>query len=265
VRPGSTQAVHLFSEAARLAFADRNRYVADDRFVEVPVRGLIDRAYLAGRARLIQQHASMGTAQPGTPPGVRLAHAADTHDEAAGTSHISVVDRHGNAVSMTTTIEGFFGAKVMVRGFLLNNELTDFNLLPVEASGPVANRVAPGKRPRSSMAPFLAYDGDGRLAMALGSPGGSLIIGYVAKALVGMIDWNLDPQRAIELPNMGSRNGPTELERGTALEALAGPLKAMGHDARAIEMVSGLQAIRRGAGGWLGGADPRREGVARGK
>ena len=265
VRPNSTQAVHLFSEASRLAFADRNKYVADDRFVDVPVRGLIDRGYLAARARAIQPEKSMGTAQAGTPAGVRVAHAMDTHDEAAGTSHISAVDRWGNAVSMTTTIEGFFGSKVMVRGFMLNNELTDFNMLPVEASGAVANRVAPGKRPRSSMAPFLVYGRDGRLEMALGSPGGSLIIGYVAKALVGMIDWNLDPQRAIELPNMGSRNGPTELERGTELEGLAGALKAMGHDARPIEMTSGLQAIRRTANGWQGGADPRREGVARGR
>ena len=265
VRPGSARAVHLFSEASRLAFADRNKYVADDRFVAVPVRGLLDPGYLAARAAAIQPHRSLGVAPAGIPPGVTVSHAMDTHDEAAGTSHVAIVDRWGNAVSMTTTIEGFFGAKLMVRGFMLNNELTDFNLQPVDADGPVANRVAPGKRPRSSMAPFLVYAGDGRLEMALGSPGGSLIIGYVAKALVGMIDWKLDPQRAIELPNFGSRNGATELERGTELEALEGALRAMGHDTRPIEMRSGLHAIRRTPQGWLGGADPRREGLARGR
>ena len=265
VRPNSAQAVHLFSEASRLAFADRNKYVADDRFVDVPVKGLIDRGYLAARAQAIQPEKSMGTAQPGTPPGAKVAFATDLHDEVAGTSHIAVVDRWGNAVSMTTTIEGFFGSKVMVRGFMLNNELTDFNMLPVEASGPVANAVAPGKRPRSSMAPFLVYGKDGKLDMAVGSPGGSLIIGYVAKTLVGTLDWNLDVQKAIELPNMGSRNGPTELERGSAIEGLAGALKAMGHDARPIDMVSGLQAIRSTRDGWEGGADPRREGVAKGR
>ncbi|HYC37465.1 MAG TPA: gamma-glutamyltransferase [Usitatibacter sp.] len=265
VRPASTEAVHLFSEASRLAFADRNKYVADDRFVDVPVKGLVDKSYLASRAQLIRPEKSMGTAQPGTPPGAKLAFATDLHDELAGTSHIAIVDRWGNAVSMTTTIEGFFGAKVMVRGFMLNNELTDFNMVPIEVTGPVANSVAPGKRPRSSMAPFLVYGKDGAFEMAVGSPGGSLIIGYVAKTLVGALDWKLDVQKAIELPNMGSRNGPTELERGSAFEALAGPLKAMGHDARPIAMVSGLQAIRRTRNGWEGGADPRREGVARGR
>jgi gamma-glutamyltranspeptidase/glutathione hydrolase len=265
VRPSSTRAVHLFSEASRLAFADRNRYVGDDRFVEVPVAGLLDRGYLAARARAIAPERSMGVAAAGNPPGVKLAYADDAHDEAAGTSHVAIVDRWGNAVSMTTTIEGFFGSKVMVRGFMLNNELTDFNLQPREGGALGANSVAPGKRPRSSMAPFLVYDRDGRLEGAVGSPGGSFIIGYVAKALVGMLDWNLDPQRAIELPNMGSRNGPTEIERGTELEGLAAALKAMGHDARPTDMASGLQVIRRVNGVLQGGADPRREGVARGR
>jgi gamma-glutamyltranspeptidase/glutathione hydrolase len=207
----------------------------------------------------------MGVAKPGTPPGARLAFAHDAHDEAAGTSQVAVVDRWGNAVSMTTTIEGFFGSKVMVRGFLLNNELTDFNFAPVDADGAVANSVAPGKRPRSSMAPFLVYGPGGALDMAVGSPGGSLIINYVAKFLVGAIDWKLDAQQAIELPNMGSRNGPTEIEKGTALEGVQAALKSMGHDVRAIDMASGLQAIRRTRAGWEGGADPRREGVARGR
>jgi gamma-glutamyltranspeptidase/glutathione hydrolase len=266
VRPNSAAAVHLFSEAGRLAFADRNRYVADDRFVDVPTRALVDPAYLAERAKLIRAERSMGRAQAGTPPGARLAHADDPVDEAAGTSHFAIVDRWGNAVSMTTTIEAWFGSKLMVRGFLLNNELTDFNFLPVEEGVPVANRVAPGKRPRSSMAPFLAFDAaSGELDLAVGSPGGSHIIGYVAKTLVAVYDWKLDIQAAIDLPNFGSRNGPTEVEKGTELEAIVAALKAMGHDARPVEMVSGLQAIRRVPGGWQGGADSRREGLARGR
>lgn len=265
VRPNSAEAVHLFSEAGRLAFADRGRYVADDRFVDVPVRGLLDAAYIDERARLIRPQRSMGRAQPGTPPGVKVAMADDPVDEVAGTSHIAIVDRDGNAVSMTTTIEGYFGSKVMVRGFLLNNELTDFNFNPLEGGLPVANSVAPGKRPRSSMAPFVVYDEDGKLDMVVGSPGGSLIINYVAKAIVAAYDWKLDVQKAIDLPNFGSRNGPTEIERGTELEGVQAALKAMGHEVRAIDMTSGLHAIRRVPGGWAGGADPRREGVARGR
>jgi gamma-glutamyltranspeptidase / glutathione hydrolase len=266
VRPRSAEAVHLVSEAGRLAFADRNRYVADDRFVDVPVAGLVDRGYIAERARLIAPERSLGVAKPGTPAGVRTAFATDSVDEVMGTTHISIVDAEGNAVSMTTTIEAFFGSRVMVRGFLLNNELTDFNFLPVEAGGAVANAVAPGKRPRSSMAPFLVFDGaSGAFEMALGSPGGSLIINYVAKLLIGTLDWGLDVQAAIDLPNAGSRNGPTEIERGTELEGLQAALKAMGHEVRPIDMTSGLQAIRRTSRGLEGGADPRREGVARGR
>jgi gamma-glutamyltranspeptidase/glutathione hydrolase len=264
--PNSPEAIHLMSEASRLAFADRNKYVADDRFVDVPVAGLLDSTYLAQRAKTIQAGKSIGRAEPGTPAGVKLAFEHDPVDEVAGTSQIAIVDRWGNAVSMTTTIEGFFGSKLMVRGFLLNNELTDFNFLPVESGTGVANRVAPGKRPRSSMAPFLVFDSaSGRLDLVVGSPGGTLIINYVAKALVATYDWKLDIQSAIDLPNRGSRNGPTEVEKGTELEALIPALKAMGHDARAIDMTSGLHAIRRTRAGWEGGADPRREGVARGR
>ncbi len=265
VRPGSTEAVHLFSEAGRLAYADRARYLGDDRFVDVPVKGLLDRGYLAGRAKLIEPHKSMGRAKVGTPPGLRTAFADDAVQEAAGTSQISVVDPRGNAVSMTTTIEAIFGSHLMVRGFMLNNELTDFNFEPVEAGRYTANAIAPGKRPRSSMAPFVVQDAaSGRLEMVLGSPGGSYIINYVAKALVAMLDWKLDVQSAIALANFGSRNGPTELEKGTELERLEGALKAIGHEVRVIDMPSGLQAIRRAPGGWEAGSDPRREGAARG-
>ncbi|QJR12370.1 Glutathione hydrolase proenzyme [Usitatibacter rugosus] len=264
-RPNSTQAVHLFAEAQRLAFADRNRYVGDDRYVDVPVTGLVDARYIAQRSQLVRAEKSMGRAEAGTPPGTKVALADDPVDEVAGTSQIAIVDAAGNAVSMTTTIEGFFGSKLMVRGFLLNNELTDFNFNPVEDGRLVANSVAPGKRPRSSMAPFLVFDAKtGALDMVVGSPGGSLIIGYVAKAIVGVYDWKLDMQKAIDLPNRGSRNGPTEIEKGTELEGLAAALKTMGHEVSVIDMTSGLQGIRRVPGGWEGGADPRREGVARG-
>ena len=265
INPNSAQAVHLFSEASRLAFADRNRYVADDRFVDVPVRGLLDPAYLAARALAIRPEKSMGTAHAGMPPGASLAFFPDPHDEAAGTSHIAIVDRWGNAVSMTTTIEGIFGSKVMVRGFMLNNELTDFSMSPADPSGAVANSVAPGKRPRSSMAPFLVYGRDGRVEMALGSPGGSFIIGYVAKTLMATLDWGLGMQAAIDLPNFGSRNGPTEVEQGTALEGTRAALAAMGHQVSTIPMTSGLMGVRRTAAGLEGGADLRREGVARGR
>jgi gamma-glutamyltranspeptidase/glutathione hydrolase len=262
--PGSAEVVHEVTEAERLAFADRNRYVADDRFVDVPVAGLLDPAYIASRSRLITPGRSLGRAQAGLPAGVKSAFADDPMDEVMGTSHISIVDRDGNAVSMTTTIESLFGSRVMARGFLLNNELTDFNFLPMEKGAAVANSVAPGKRPRSSMAPFIVFDRAGALEMAIGSPGGSFIVGFVAKALIATLDWNMDVQRAIDLPNFGSRNGPTEIEKGTELEALVPALRSMGHEPRAVDMTSGLQAIRRVRGGWEGGADPRREGVARG-
>jgi gamma-glutamyltranspeptidase / glutathione hydrolase len=265
VRPGSAESVHLLSEAERLAFADRNRYGADERFVPVPVYALIAPAYLAQRSQLIRAERSMAKAQPGKPEGVNFVQADDPLDEVMGTSHISIVDREGNAVSMTSTIEDAFGSRVMAHGFFLNNELTDFNFVPVEDGLPVANAVAPGKRPRSSMAPILVFDGaSGALEMATGSPGGSLIIDYVAKMLVATLDWKMDVQSAIDLPNFGSRNGPTEIEKGTELEGVRAALKAMGHEVLAIDMNSGVQAIRRTRDGWEGGADPRREGVARG-
>ena len=264
VAPESTQAVHLLAEAGRLAYADRSRWVADDRFVDVPVRGLLDPAYLAARARLIQPR-SMGKATAGTPPGARLAYADDAVDEVAGTSHIAIVDGDGNAASMTTTIENFFGSRVMVRGFLLNNQLTDFNFTAQDSGRPAVNAVAPGKRPRSSMAPTLVFHDNGDLHLVLGSPGGSRIINYVAKTLIATLDWGLDIQSAIALPNTGSRNGPTEIERGTAAEEQAAPLRAMGHDVEITDMTSGLHGIMRVGNGWQGGADPRREGIARGR
>jgi gamma-glutamyltranspeptidase/glutathione hydrolase len=260
--------VHLFSEVGRLAFADRNLYVADPDFVPVDWMTLTDPRYLADRAKLIGPR-SMGRAQPGVPAGYRMAWAPH-EDRREATSHLSAVDGFGNAVAMTTSIEDAFGARLMVRGFLLNNELTDFSFAPSEAGRPVANRVQPGKRPRSSMAPTLVFDrASGELLASLGSPGGSQIIGYVARTLVGVLDWDLDIQQAISLPNFGSRNGPTEVEQGRVGRSVIEGLQARGHEVGEIPMTSGLQGIVRvrladGQRGWAGGADPRREGVALG-
>jgi len=264
VRPVSSQAVHLFSEAGRLAYADRDHYVGDPDFVRVPTAGLIEPGYLRERALLVNPEKSMARASPGKPAGAPIALGADATLESTGTSHLSVIDAQGNAVAMTTTIESAFGSRVLVHGFLLNNQLTDFSFVPDEGGRPVANRVAGGKRPRSAMAPTFVFAPDGRLWMSLGSPGGSAIINYVAKTLVGTIDWQLPLQRAIAAPNMGSRNHETELERGSSLEALAAALRAMGHPVALVDMVSGVHGIVRTPRGLAGGADPRREGVALG-
>ena len=263
------QAVHLISEAERLAYADRAQYVADTDFVPVPVKGLVDPGYLASRAALIGER-SMGTAEPGTPPGIQVAYAPDRSPLRISTSQVVAVDDEGGAVSMTTTIESAFGSHLMVQGFLLNNEMTDFSFIPEENGQKVANRVEPGKRPRSSMAPTLIFDRQsGEFLATIGSPGGSQIIEYVAKSTIGLLDWNLDAQQAINLPNFGSRNGPTELERGQFSPALIQALKAKGHEVNEIDMTSGTQAIVRGRDAQgnvslTGGADPRREGEALG-
>ncbi|WP_134494707.1 gamma-glutamyltransferase [Microvirga pakistanensis] len=263
MKPGP-DAVHWVAEAGRLAFADRALFLGDPAFVSVPVRGLVDPGYLKSRAALVSPDRSMGRAKAGDPPFQKTEFRFAPSDGIEfGTSHISVVDREGNAVSMTTTIEDGFGARIMTRsGFLLNNELTDFNFAPTEEGKPVANRVEAGKRPRSSMAPTIVLDANNNLYAVLGSPGGSQIITYVAKTLVGLLDWKLDPQAAVDLPNFGSRNGPTEIEAGTEAEAWKAALEAKGHEVRAIEMNSGIQAIVVGPNGLTGGADSRREGVA---
>jgi gamma-glutamyltranspeptidase/glutathione hydrolase len=263
------QAVHLIAEAERLAYADRAQYVADTDFVPVPVKGLLDPGYLASRASLIGER-SMGSAPPGTPPGVQVAYAPDRSPLRLSTSQVVAVDDAGGAVSMTTTIEAAFGSHLMVQGFLLNNQMTDFSFIPEENGQKVANRVEPGKRPRSSMAPTLIFDrARGEFIAAIGSPGGSQIIEYVAKTAIGQLDWNLDPQSAISLPNFGSRNGPTELEQGQFTPALIQALKDQGHTVSEIDMTSGTQAIVRvkdaqGKASLAGGADPRREGEALG-
>ncbi len=263
------EAVHLIAEAGRLAFADRALYVADADFTPVPVAGLVAPNYLARRAALIRER-SMGVAKPGQPEGVQVAYAPDRSPLRISTSQVVAVDDQGGAVSMTTTVEAAFGSHVMVQGFLLNNQMTDFSFIPEENGQPVANRVQPGKRPRSAMAPTLVFDrNSGELLATVGSPGGSQIIEYVSKSLVAMLDWKLDPQAAISLPNFGSRNGATELETGLFSPALKQALKDKGHALSEIDMTSGVQAIVRtrdaqGKVSLSGGADPRREGEALG-
>lgn len=265
------QAIHLFSEAGRLAYADRNRYVADTDFVPLPGNGIasmLDKTYLAQRASLIGDK-SMGKAMPGTPPGMQVAWGMDNALQRPSTSHLVAVDAFGGGLSMTTSVEDAFGSRQMVDGFLLNNQLTDFSFDSRDADGPIANRVEAGKRPRSAMSPTLVFEkGTQKLVLATGSPGGSSIINYVAKVLVGTMDWGLNVQQAISLPNFGSRNGPTELEQGRAPAAQVEALRAMGHEVRVIEQNSGLQGIMRlnahGKDFWFGGADPRREGMVRG-
>jgi gamma-glutamyltranspeptidase / glutathione hydrolase len=259
------RAAHLITEAERLAYADRERYLADSDFVPVPLAGLMASEYLGARAALVRPDRSLGRAPPGTPPGAPLADLADdASPELASTSHLSIVDAEGNAVAMSSSIEFPFGSQQMVRGFLLNNQLTDFSFVAQQEGKPVANRIEPGKRPRSAMAPTMVFDRDGKLVLALGSAGGSAIINHVVKTLVAVLDRNLDLQQAIDLPNFGSRNGPTELEQGTAAASWAEPLQALGHEVRLIEMPCGVHGIQRTGAGWSGGADPRREGMAKG-
>lgn len=269
--------LHYYAEASRLAFADRGLYVADPDFTPPPAGGwmsLLEPAYLAERAKLIGPR-SMKAAAPGHPGGAIHASLAPMPEQAEhGTSHISVIDGHGNALAMTTTIEDQFGSRQMVQGFLLNNQLTDFSFAPADAQGrPIANRVQPGKRPRSSMAPTLVFaknpDGTrGPVVMNAGSPGGALIIHYTAKTLNGVLNWGLTPQQAIDLPNFGPVGGPTLLEQNRFPPATVQQLRARGAEVRETDMTSGLQALVRaqvhGRPMWLGGADPRREGVVMG-
>lgn len=255
---------HLLIEAERLAYADRDLYAADDRFVSVPVAGLLDPNYLKARAQLISPTHAMESAMPGVPAGAPDKRAADETGGWTGTSHVSIVDAAGNAVAMTTTVESLFGSQRMAAGFFLNNQLTDFSFAPVDAAGlPIANAVAPGKKPRSSMAPTLVFQ-DGRFRLAVGSPGGNAIIAYVLKTLVAELDWGMGPQEAIALPNVVAR-GKVIVEPGFDA-AIRAQLEAMGHvisEARAGE-ASGLHAIAlTGDGRLVGGADPRREGQAR--
>ena len=287
--PLDVETVHLFTQAGRLAFADRDRYVADSDFVTVPALGMLDKGYLAERAALITD-TDLGRAAPGTPPGVFDPSAPDVTAKLSGTSHVSIVDRYGNALSMTTTVESSFGNGVMVRGFLLNNELTDFSFSPVDADGlPVANRVEPNKRPRSSMSPSIVFDGEGKVKLVTGSPGGSRIIGYTAQSIINALDFGLDPQQAINVPHYMNRNGRTDIEDpipGVTLDydanALADALSERGHLVGIIAQTSGLSIIEierstpsdsrkmrgrkhRDGVKLIGGADKRRDGTVGGR
>ena len=252
-KPNDLRSLHLIAEASRLVFADRAHYVDDPAFTPVPTAQLLAPAYIAERRKLIQLDRSMGP-QGTVPPGY-VEH---------GTSHMTIVDRQGNAVSFTTTIESPFGSLMMVGGFILNNELTDFSAMAERDGKPVANRVEPGKRPRSSMSPTFVLNKDGSLVLSVGSAGGQKIIGDTLQALIGMLDWNLSAQAALDLPRILNMNGPTELENKGELPAQAERLRALGHEVQVRPHEGGLTAIRREGDGWGGGADPRRDGVARG-
>ncbi|TRX57519.1 gamma-glutamyltransferase [Thalassomonas sp. M1454] len=252
-------ALHLFTQSSRLAFADRARYIADSEFVDVPVEQLINDEYLAKRGQLIQLDKDMGKAQPGDVT-IKLAQADDNAIEMPSTSHISIVDADGNAISMTTSVEMAFGSAVFVDGFLLNNQLTDFSLVPMVDGNLVANRLEPFKKPRSSMSPTMVFNADGSLRLVVGSPGGSRIINYVAQTIVGVLDWQLDIQSAIDLPKVTNRNDATTLEQGTNLETLKPQLEAMGHKVYIRNLNSGIHGIEVFNDKLVGGADPRREG-----
>lgn len=260
--PDSPVAWHLIAEAQRLAYADRERYLADSDFVTVPTAGLVSRAYLAARARLIAPDRTMPSAEPGTPPGAPTAQADTLTPDVPSTSHFVAIDRSGQAVTMTSTIESAFGSGLVVNGYFLNNELTDFSLVPERDGRPVANRVEGSKRPRSSMAPTLVYAPDGRLRLAVGAAGGATIPAQVLRVIVGVIDWKLSAQDALALPVLFAP-GAVFVEQGSALEAMIPALQALGHaEVTPREMPLKANAVEVAGGRLRGAADPRSEGVA---
>lgn len=261
--PEDANAWRMIGDASRLAFADRGRYMADSDFVPMPTIGLVDPAYLAERAALLAGDDALPEVAPGTPKWDHaLIWADDASIEFPSTSHISIYDQYGNALAMTTTIENGFGSRLMAPGgFLLNNELTDFSFRSHREGVPIANRVEPGKRPRSSMAPTIVLE-EGEPVLIVGSPGGSRIIGYVAQAIIAHLDWGMNVQEAVSMPHLVNRFGTYDLEEGTAAIALEAGLQALGYETNVRTLTSGLHAISIGPDGLLGGADPRREGIA---
>ena len=264
--PESVDAWLLLGDASRLAFADRGRYVADSDYVSVPVEGLLDPDYLASRASLLNPEKALDTVKPGTLSfDTSLLFADDESLELPSTSHIAIVDQYGNALSMTTTIENAFGSRLMTKGgFLLNNQMTDFSFRPHKDGVPIAHRVEPGKRPRSSMAPTIVLK-DGRPYLVIGSPGGSRIIGYVTQAIIAHVDWGMDVQQAVAMPHFVNRFGLYDLEKGTTAESFAPLLSHRGFKTKARGLNSGLHAISITETGLEGGADPRREGIVLGE
>lgn len=261
LHPMSARAAHIFTQAARLAYADRDVHIADPDFHPVPSAKLTNPAYLQRRSLLIDESGDMGGASSGI-PGCERAKGGNV-SELPSTTHLSIVDKRGNAVSMTTSIERAFGSGIMTGGFLLNNQLTDFSFAQLGKDGCfVANRVEPGKRPRSSMSPTMVFDEGGQLCLVIGSPGGSRIISYVARTIVAVLDWGMDIQQAVRLGHYVNRNGETELEAGTEAEGLAPALEKLGHKVKITELESGLHGIEFTENGVRGGADPRREGIS---
>ncbi len=261
--PFSARPIHLVAEASALAFADRNTYIADSDFIPVPSEGMLNKGYLKSRASEVSRFKAGRKRFPGMPGLVgELKYGPSENEHGLSTTHMSIVDGDGNAVSMTSSIENAFGSRLMSGGFLLNNQLTDFSFQPTKNGSPIANRAEPGKRPRSSMSPTLVFDQAGNLVMAIGSPGGSRIIGYVAKTIIAALDWMMDMDAAIDAPNFVNRNGYTDLEAGAGLDDLKPLLEDMGHKVRLVSNVSGLHGIRVTKYGLEGGADKRREGIA---
>jgi len=262
LQPNTLSEAHLFTQASRLAYADRAKYDGDTAFVDVPIKGLLDKGYIASRAALIDPGKDMGTAEAGNPPQKHAEYAPQRSPVLHGTSHMTIVDKTGMVIAMTTSVESVFGAEVMVKGFFLNNTLTDFSLDPTLDGKPVANAPAAGKRPLSAMSPTIVFDKDGNFLLSVGSPGGPAIIDYVAQSLVAMLDGGMTPAQAIALPRQLNLNGATRLEKSPANDALAPQLTAMGHKVIvAGGESSGLHGIERVKGGYIGGADPRRDGV----
>lgn len=265
--PKNVESWRIIGDAQRLAFADRERYVADTDFVPLPIKGLLDKTYLGERAKLLDGDKALATdaIKAGEPEWDHaLLFGRDAALELPSTSHFVIADKEGNLVSMTTTIESGFGSRLMTNGFLLNNELTDFSFKTHDGGLPIANRVEPGKRPRSSMAPTIVMK-DGKPLLAIGSPGGSQIIGYVGQALIAYIDWGMPVEAIVAQPHLINRFGTYDIEAGTSAEELVGPLKALGYEVKPGEMNSGLHAIELTAQGFVGSADPRREGVVVGE